>query len=213
MPLIYSSRNGSAFATKLEVSGATYRAFFKQGEWNSIVRAGLHASGIFFVATYLPMRFTKYAKTALGYHGKSQAPLVNHGRLREGLLSSAYPVARATGSVVSLTISLPVPMMTSGKKEIFGRIKHAFAPSADRNYYANPKVAQVLKTITDVELDKMSEIMAATIQGLISGSETSTNRNGRTSMALNETQRSSIAHTVKSKQSLSSLHASSHAIH
>lgn len=213
MARVYSLCEGFSLSSKLEVCDSTYRAFFKQGEWNSIVRAGVFASGQFFVSAFLPLRFTQYARTALGYRGKSRTPLLDHGRLRDGLLPRAYPEARATGTNVSLTIRMPVPMMVSGKQGAIGRIKHFFDASADRNYYANKKVNSVLKTITDSELSKMSEVMATTIMGLISGSIEKTNRNGRTSMSLTVTQRTSIGHTVKSQKSLSSLHAPSHAIH
>jgi hypothetical protein len=109
---------------------------------------------------------------------------------------------------------MPVPMMASTGGGIIGKISRAaFGAGVDRNYYANPKVNQVLKTITDAELYQMSRIMASTMMDLISGSTTKTNRNGRTSMSLTVTQRASIANTVKSQKSLASLNKSTHRIH
>ena len=214
MPRVWNTKSGSAFASKLEVSESTYRALFSQSGWNDIVRAGIYSAGQYFVTVDLPKRFTNYARTALGYNGKSKTPLVDHGRLKAGLLPRAYPEARATGSNVSLTIRMPVPMMASTGGGIIGKISRAaFGAGVDRNYYANPKVNQVLKTITDAELYQMSRIMASTMMDLISGSTTKTNRNGRTSMSLTVTQRASIANTVKSQKSLASLNKSTHRIH
>ena len=207
MPRVWNTKSGSAFASKLEVSEATYRALFSADGWRSIVRAGIYSAGQYFVTVDLPKRFTVHARTALGYRGKSKTPLVEAGRLRDFLLPKAYPEARSTSSNVSLTIRMPVPQMVS-----HGKLRHLFNKAVDHNYYANPTVNRVLKTITNAELEKMSEVMAATMQELISGSTTKTNRNGRTSMSLTVTQRASIAHTVKSQKSLASLNKSTHRI-
>ena len=208
MPRVWNTKSGAAFASKLEVSESTYRALFSQSGWNDIVRAGIYSAGQYFVTVDLPKRFTNYAREALGYRGKNKNPLLETGRLRNFLLPKAYPEARSTSSNVSLTIRMPVPAMIT-----HGKLRHLFNKAVDRNYYANPTVNKVLKTITSAELTKMSEVMAETIQGLISGATTKTNRNGRTSMDLTGSQRSSISHATKSQKSLAQLHQSSHRVH
>ena len=208
MPRVFNTREGSAFSSKLEVSEGTYRAFFSKSEWNDTVRAGVYAAGQYFVTVDLPKRFTSYARTALGYRGKNKTPLFESGRLRNGLLPKAYPEVRSTSSNVSLIIRMPVPGMVT-----HGKIRHLFNKAVDHNYYANPTVNKILKTITNSELQEMSEVMAQTMQELIGGSVTKTNRNGRTSMSLTETQRASIAHTTKSQKSLKSLNKTTHQIH
>lgn len=207
MERIYASGPGAALSSRLEVSEQTYRLLFSTSGWNSIVRAGIHAAGQYFVSVDLIKRFGPYARK-LGYTGKSTYPLVFSGRLQQGLMARAYPEARVTSGSASLIIRMPVPMMMSTKKMggLFGIGGKSTVYQTDRNYYANPEVNTVLKTITNEELEKMGEVMAETMQGLISGATSNVNRLGRQSLSLTVDQRQSIAHTTKPQKSITAHH-------
>lgn len=203
MTAVWNTGAGKSFSSRLEMDEKTYKLFYKAGEWNAIVRAGLHDAGTYFVRIFLPKRFTNYARTNLGYNGKdkTKTPLVVSGRLQKGLLPRAYAEARATQTKASILIRMPVPMMQNNAS-VKNFLKGIQSGDAGYNYYANKQVNKVLKRITNEELDTMAQVMQDSIRALISGSSAKVNKNGKTSLSLSTVQRSSIAHTTKPQGSI-----------
>ena len=157
MTQVWNTGSGKAFSSRLEMDEKYYKILFKTGEWNAIVRAGLHRAGSYFVEVFLPKRFTNYARTNLGYNGKnkSKTPLVVSGRLRAGLLPRAYAEARAAQTNASILIRMPVPMMEN-EASVKNWLKGVRSGGSGYNYYANKQVNKVLKRITNEELDQMA---------------------------------------------------------
>lgn len=203
MTAVWNTGAGKSFSSRLEMDEKSYKLFFKAGEWNAIVRAGLHDAGTYFVRVFLPKRFTNYARTNLGYNGKNKTktPLVVNGRLRDGLLPRAYAEARATQTKASILIRMPVPMMEN-ESSIKNFLKGIQGGSAGYNYYANKQVNKVLKRITNEELEAMAQVMQDAIRAMISGATPTVNKRGKTSLSLTHAQRASVAHTTKPQGSI-----------
>lgn len=179
----------TGFRAQIKVTEQFAKAFFGKRTWNDILRAGLHAGGQKWIAEYLPLRFTSYAMGVLGYHarrGTGHDPLVHTGRLRADALANSSPEARVTSGNATLILHISTPTMLDHKGN-----------STGYGYSASPIVYDVLKQITDREVDVIAAECQRTMLGLIEGATPSVSRKGTVKGALTQTQRLSINHTKR----------------
>lgn len=179
----------------VSVSEDLYRVFFKTGEWNAIIRAALLAGGTFWITDYLPLRFTNYAKSELGYRSKVskyrnspysaknarfKLPLVDNGDLENTALSESHATASATSSNAFVVLHIATGMTRPTDK------------GASMPYAAQPLVNRTLSTITEREIAAIAKQAEETILALVNGSTGSISRKGTERRALTPTQRTSI---------------------
>lgn len=174
---------------RLEATDQFAKLFWKDSsaEWNSMIRAGLKAGGEAWIAEYLPLRFTGYARSELGYNGKKtkKLPLVKTGNLHDTALSQSWAEAAATSSNASVVLHIATGTAPPNKN------------GSTAGYNQQPLVYRTLTTITEREIEFIALKMQATIIGLIEGAESSVSRKGTVRGRLTATQRQSIAPTSR----------------
>lgn len=188
-----------ALTMTVSVSEDLYRVFFKTGEWNAIVRMALFAGGSYWVEKYLPLRFTNYAKYALGYAHKitkrgaysaariaGKLPLVENGDLQNTALSESWVEASANSSNAYAVMHIATGMTTPAPSSKNG---------ASMPYGNQPLVYRTLTTITEPEIVAIAKRAEETIIAMVEGSTGSISRKGTVRRALTPTQRASIPQT------------------
>lgn len=174
----------------LQVSEQANRLFFKQGEWNAITRTALYQGALHWLDTYLPLRFTDYARSNLGYRSRSKktarrgkSPLVKTGQLQDVALRDSWAEARATAgnayTIVHIATGMTIPDS-----------KHPAVP-----YGVNPLVYQTLTTITTGEVEAVALTMEAVIKDFVAGASTTVTRKKTVRKTLTDTQRTTLAPT------------------
>lgn len=174
---------------RLEATEQFAKLFWKDSaaEWNAIIRAGLRAGGEAWIAEYLPLRFTGYARSDLGYNGKkkNKLPLIKTGNLHENALSQSWAEAEANAGMARVTLHIATGTAPPNKN------------GSTAGYNQQPLVYRTLTTITEREVEFIALKMQATIIGLIEGSEVSVSRKGTVRGKLTATQRTAIQATSR----------------
>ncbi len=98
---------GSPIRAAIRAEGAAL-LLFSDSDRNTVIRDAMYQGGEYWRLVYLPMRFTKYART-LGYNGGNDTPLVFTGRLIDMAIPGAHTEARATATKARATIRIPRP--------------------------------------------------------------------------------------------------------
>lgn len=189
---------GAILRMQLQVSENLHRVLFQPGEWNSMVRTALYAGGMKWIDDYLPLRFTNYARTELGYSAKvtkggayttkasnRNIPLVQNGDLRNTALSQSWAEAKATSSNARVTMHIATGMTQPSKK------------GASTPYGNQPLVYRTLTTITEREIGVIAATMEATLTALVAGSEGTISRKGTIRRSLTPTQHSTLVPTKR----------------
>ena len=176
----------SGLSQRLEVTEQFAKVFFKTGEWNAIVRAGLFAGGEKWRYDYLPLRFTNYARNVMHYRSKSSDAPVASGRLRADALENSSTEARVTKSSAMLILHISTPIMRDHK-----------GVSTGQGYSANVVVYDLLSSITAREVEVIAKKCEETMLGLIEGASVNVTRKGTVVGKLTQTQKSSLSHTKR----------------
>lgn len=156
----------------IEAHGAAL-GLFSARERNNLVRDALESGGKFYVAVFVPMNFTDYAKrkgwaVSAKYQQRKDRmvqrgqvdgpadPLVYLGILREAAVKRSTVTATATANKAGIQIHIPIPPHGNGKGK----------------YGISPIVGAVLRSIMPWEIERVGEVVEkALVAGLTGAME------------------------------------------
>jgi hypothetical protein len=137
---LFDATKMGAIRTSIEVEGLALQVL-KPSVRNQVVREALIAGGQTWIAIFLPLRFTPYAKR-LGYPYPSRQPFVDSGQMQAAVMDSAKATATATNTgraVILLAMTYGHPL--------------------------NKDIAPAFRTIPGWEVERVARAVAAYLVG------------------------------------------------